>query len=90
MDLSEIRKQLDELDSEWLKIIAKRLALIPKVAKYKIENNIPRYQPERENEMIIAKRKLAEELGVNPDLAEDILKRIIVEAHEIEKKIIGN
>jgi chorismate mutase/prephenate dehydrogenase len=90
MDLTEIRKQLDQLDAEWLKIIAKRLTLIPEVAKFKIENNIPRYQPKREKEMIVVKRKLAEKLGVNPDLAEDILKLIIKESHRIEKEIMGN
>ena len=89
MELSEIRKKIDKLDEELVRIIAKRIALIPDVANYKKENNIPRYNPERENEVIEEKRKLAKELNINPDLIEDLFKRIIEEAHRIEKEIIG-
>ena len=89
MDLNLIRKKLDKLDEDLLKTLAKRMALIPEVAKHKIENNIRRFQPAREKEIINNKRKMAKGLGLNPDLAEDMFKRIIKEAHRIQKKIIG-
>lgn len=88
-DLSEIRKELDKLDSSILEILSKRMALIPSVAEYKKQNHLPRYQPEREKEIINSRRKLAEELNINPDLAESIAKSIIEDAHRIEKEIIG-
>lgn len=89
MEITEIRKQLDEIDKELLNIIAKRMSLIPKIAEYKKEHNVQRHQPEREKEIIETKRKVAEELGLNPDLVEDIFKRLIEDAHRIEKEIIG-
>lgn len=89
MDLSEIRKKLDTLDAELVNIIAKRQELIPDVAEYKKKNNVKRYQPEREKEIIEAKRKMAEKASVNPDLIEDLIKRIIEDSHRIEKEIIG-
>ena len=89
MEFSQIRKKLDKIDEELLKIIVKRMSLIPEVAKYKAANKLKRYQPKREKEIIAKKRALAKKLKVNPDLIEDIIKRIIKESHRIEKKIIG-
>jgi len=88
MELSEIRVKLDELDKELVEIIKKRMDLIPHVAEYKKGKGIPRYQPEREAEIIKAKRELAEEVGVSPDLIEDIIKRLIEESHEVQKGIL--
>jgi chorismate mutase/prephenate dehydrogenase len=89
MDLKELREHLDRLDNALLYILAERMILIPKVAQYKKENNIPRYQPERELQIITGKRELASKLALNPDLAEIIYKAIIEDAHRIEKEIIG-
>lgn len=89
MELKEIREHLDRLDRALVVILSERMSFIPHVARYKLENNVDRYQPDREKEIIVAKRKIAEDLGVNPDLIEDILKRIIEDAHRIEREIMG-
>ena len=89
MDLKELRAHLDRLDTAMVYILAERMSLIPKVAEYKKANNIPRYQPDREKEIIKIKRELALKLDVNPDLVETIYKEIIKDAHRIETEIIG-
>jgi len=89
MDLKEIRGHLDRIDTALVNILAERMSFIPKVAEYKKANNMERFQPEREKEIIAKKRELAEKSGLNPDLVEDIFKRIIEDAHRIEKEIIG-
>lgn len=89
MELQEIRKNLDQIDKELISVLAKRMSLIPKVAEFKRQNNIPRYQPEREKVVLKSKRKIAEEMSLNPDMVEDIYKRIIEDAHRIEKDIMG-
>ncbi len=89
MDIEEIRAHLDRLDTCLVYILAERMSYIPKVAEYKLQNNLPRYQPEREKQIIDGKRKLAEDLKINPDLVEDLLRRIIQDSHRIEKDIIG-
>jgi chorismate mutase-like protein len=88
MDLKNIREKLDKLDLKLVEIIAKRMALIPKVAEYKKIHNIQRYQPKREKEIIDSKRRLAENLKLNPDLVENLFKQLIKEAHRIEKEIL--
>jgi len=89
MDLKEIREHLDRIDSALLMILAERMSLIPKVAEYKKKNKIKRFQPEREREIIEKKRKMAGDNGLNPDLVEDLFKRIIEDSHRIEKDIMG-
>jgi chorismate mutase len=70
-------------------LLAERMSFIPKVAEYKKKNNLPRYQPEREKEILASKRKLAEANNLNPDLIETLFKAIIEDAHRIEKDIMG-
>ncbi len=89
MKLNIIRSKIDKIDEKILKTIAKRMKLIPYVAKYKKENNIARYQPKREKEILKNRRELAKKFGINPDLIEKIIKSIIKDAHRIEKEIIG-
>ena len=62
MNLEEIRVKLDEIDKELVEVVAKRIALIPSVAEYKKENNVAIYDPEREKEIIFAKKRLAKSL----------------------------
>ena len=88
MNLDQIREQIDSLDKELIMTLSKRMALIPNVAKYKQENNMPRFIPEREKAIIQEKRQIAKEQNINPDLAENIIKLIIEDAHRIEKKIL--
>ena len=89
MELKEIREHLDRLDTAIVQVLAERMSFIPKVANFKKDNNVERYQPEREKHILKAKRKLAEQTNVNPDLVEDLFKRIIQDAHRIEEDILG-
>jgi chorismate mutase-like protein len=89
MSLVQLRKEIDRVDKRLVELIVKRLALIPKVAEYKIKHNIPRHVPEREKAILKQKRKLAKGKGIDPDLIEDVIKRIIEESHKVERKIMG-
>jgi len=90
IDINDLRQKIDALDTALVAVLSHRMALIPLVAEYKKINNVERYQPAREAEVIKARRALAEQLNVNPDLVEDLIKRIIEDAHRIEKDIIGS
>ena len=50
MDLQEIRVEIDKTDKEIIGLYEKRLALVNKVAEYKIANNKPVYDEKREQE----------------------------------------
>lgn len=86
MNLEELRAKINEIDVELVKLIARRLSYMPDVGKYKKENGLPLTQPEREKEILEAKRKLAQELGVDPDLIEKIFVLLFEEAKKIQEK----
>ena len=86
--LEELRGKIDFLDKKLFSVLAERMDLIPKIAEYKKVNGIPRVQPGREKSIIESRRKIAEELRFNPDLAESIMKLIIEDAHRIEIEIM--
>ncbi|MCP3686254.1 MAG: chorismate mutase [bacterium] len=87
-NIDEIRSELDASQLEILKAVAKRMKLIPEIAKYKLDNNLPRKQPKREEEVIANARKIAAKEGMNPEVAEEIMKILIKHAHEIEKEYL--
>ena len=87
MNLSEVRKKLDEIDNKIIKLIADRNKLIPFVVEYKKKNNIAQFQPWREQEIFKKISKLAEQYEVSEDVAEDIFSLIIKESHNIQKKL---
>jgi chorismate mutase-like protein len=88
MELEEIREKIDKLDSELLSLLAKRQSLVSDVADYKIKNNLPIYHPQREQEIIEAKKKLGKEYGLRAKYVEKIFKTMIEESKYLQKEII--
>jgi len=86
MELEEIRKKIDLLDEEMVRTLAKRMALVKEVARFKKEKGLPFKQPEREQQLIEEKRKLAQELGLDPGFVENLCKAIIDQSLKLEEK----
>jgi len=60
MDLTQIRQQIDQIDSELVRLFCDRMALSAKVADYKKANNLPIFVPARERAIL---QKVAELAG---------------------------
>lgn len=58
LDLQEIRKEIDSIDSQLVDLFEKRMALTSNVAKYKIETGKKVLDPEREKQKLEAIAKL--------------------------------
>ena len=82
--LKDIRKEIDSLDQELIEIFAKRLALVKKVGEIKHQQGLPIYVPEREADMLEARREEAQRKGIPPDLIEDVLRRLMRESYVSE------
>ncbi len=52
MDIQEIRKQIDQVDDQLVKLFVERMGLSAQVADYKKANNMPIYVPAREREIL--------------------------------------
>src|SRR5690606_11202307 len=79
--------QIDEVDAQIVDLLARRLDLVGQVGELKGRHGLPIYAPERESAMIEAKREMAAERGVPPDLVEDVLRRCMREAYAHEKNM---
>lgn len=84
--LKDLRSEIDSLDSELIQLFAKRLQLVSQVGKVKHQHGLPVYVPQREIEMLKARREEAEKLGVSPDLIEDVLRRFMRESYTNENQ----
>lgn len=79
--LSALRLQIDEVDSELVKLLQKRSELTRSIGQLKSQYAQPIYAPEREKALIDARRQQAETLGVSADLIEDILRRMMRDSY---------
>jgi len=52
MEIENIRKKIDKIDYELLKILHKRINLVKKILEFKKNDNLNIYQPDREKEII--------------------------------------
>lgn len=81
-DLKALRDGIDACDTELVALLARRRALTEQVGIVKQQTGAPLHAPEREAELISARRAQAQASGVNPDLIEDMLRRMMREAYE--------
>lgn len=84
--LQALRDEIDQVDRDLLRLLEKRLQLVSEVGQVKHQHGLPVYVPEREAEMLAARRREAEKIGVPPDLIEDLLRRIMRESYQNEHK----
>lgn len=65
--LGELRQQIDEVDDEILKLVAKRVELAKQIGQAKDQNDLRVYDPTRE--MQVTRRWTAALPGSAPDMA---------------------
>ncbi|OTA20961.1 chorismate mutase [Xenorhabdus beddingii] len=83
-ELSQLREQIDEVDKALLALLANRMNLVAQVGEIKSQLGLPIYAPDREAAMLASRRQEAENMGIPPDLIEDILRRIMRESYVSE------
>jgi len=77
VSLDELRLQINELDAKLLDLVAKRQALGVEVARVKRAAGLPTRDYRREAEVIMRARDQAAQRGVDPRLAEGVLRLMI-------------
>ena len=86
MELSDIRLELNKIDTEIVELISKRQSFMPAVGAYKKEHNLPIYQPEREVEILKVQKELALKAGADPGLIEKIFLLIFDNSRHLQEK----
>jgi chorismate mutase/prephenate dehydrogenase len=75
--LDDLRRRLNELDRQFIALVAERKALSGEVARVKRATGYPTRDFARERDVIMGARDDAAQLGVSPDLAEELLRLLI-------------
>ncbi len=83
-ELLALRQRIDELDREFVRIVAARLAICEEVAAVKERSDTPVIQPGRVRDVVTSRRQLAIDAGVDPDFAEQLFRVLLAETHRIE------
>ena len=86
--LDNLRDEIDEVDAELVKLIARRFLAVEKIALLKAEIQLPVVDPGRIEIVQDRVAGLAQNIGLNPDIARRLWKSIIDEAVVLENEKI--
>lgn len=78
--LGDARAEIDNIDAEILRLLAKRRKVVDGVAEVKKTHGLPIYHPAREENLITQRRKSAEALGLDPNTVEDMFRTVLRES----------
>jgi len=86
--LTEIRDQIDVLDTQLLLLLAQRRNLIRKIAAYKAKNFRKIHDTKREEDKTKQWREQARALDIPEDLADSLLRSILADSHQLQGNIL--
>lgn len=76
-ELDALRAEIDGLDRRLVELLSERAAVVARVAELKGERGLPVYHPAREEDLISRRREQARAAGLDSDLVEDVLRRVM-------------
>ncbi len=77
-NLTNLRKQIDEIDNDLLELLARRMRVSKEIGTYKKEHNMPILQEKRYDEILQKRIAQAEDL----DMSAEFMKTVLVAIHE--------
>ena len=86
MDLDELRKKLSAVDRQLVELIAARQEIVGAIGRNKLETGTGTRDYKREKEVLDMGRAQADELGVDPDLIENLLQLLIRTSLESQER----
>lgn len=85
--MKNLRNEIDKLDSEIVQLLEKRFDVVKEIAKFKIKNNIPIYDPERETQVLEKSLNNLENKEYFDEI-EKIFKQIMASSKTYQNQII--
>jgi chorismate mutase len=76
-DLAATRRQIDDVDRRLVRLLAERARLVDGVVRYKRAHHMAVVDRGREDEMLARIAAVAKEDGVDPRVAQQVLRTII-------------
>jgi chorismate mutase len=88
LDLDELRRSIDAVDQQLLKLLHERVRLVLKVGEYKRERGMAVYDPTRERALLDRLCQAAEP-PLDADTIRRIFERLVDESRRIEQHHVG-
>lgn len=86
-DINELRKEIDKINSNILDLLLKRQNVSFEIAKYKLKNNLPIIDKNREKIILDNIISKAVKIGLNSDIVKDIFIKIMELSKDFQEKI---
>jgi len=86
MNLDELRNNLSSVDKKLVRLIAERQKIVAEIGKSKLDSGTGTRDYAREKDVLDMGREQAEALGVDPDLAESVLRQLIRTSLESQER----
>jgi len=87
-ELENLREKIDTIDKEMIALFEKRMDVVADIAAYKIKNNLPVLNQNRED-IIVSKVKSTVKNKDYADSAADLIKDIMEISKKFQQKIIS-
>jgi chorismate mutase/prephenate dehydrogenase len=84
--LDELREQLNEVDAEFLRLVQQRQELVEEIGEVKRQMGRGTRDFSREKVVIERARTIAEQLGVDPDVAAGLFRRLIQASLTVQER----
>ena len=82
--MKQLRRQIDGIDKEVIKLLGRRMKLVLKLGKLKKKEGAPVQDKKRETEMLKKLEKQAKKLGLDVKFVNKIYKDILKESRKIQ------
>lgn len=77
MQMGLMRAEVDLADEGWIRVLGERFDATRRIGEYKVKEGLPLVDEDREERKIETARRLAEEVEVDPDLVEGIIRSVM-------------
>jgi chorismate mutase len=89
-NLTELRRQIDQIDEQFLELLAKRMRVSREIGVYKKEHNMPVLQSPRYREILEKRSYMGGTMDLNADFIKGILQAIHEESVRQQMVIMGS
>ena len=87
-ELENLREKIDSIDKEMIALFEKRMDIVANIAAYKIKNNLPVLNQNRED-IVLSKVKSTVKNKDYADSAADLIKNIMEISKKFQQKLIS-
>ncbi len=88
--LAAKRDQIAECDRQLIGLLKQRTELATCIGQYKAEHGLPVHDKTQEQRVIDRYRELAEEIGVDPERAEELCRVVMQMAIDAENSVVDD